>query len=331
MPSLRQLIKSCVAPAASCRCFERPIFILAPPRSGSAFLFECLCQFKEVVHLDAEADFIWWHHFPYDAMAQPSDHVAAAALSAAARRRLCRHLYREAVINRLRQRRSGARWRHLLGLESIRYLDKTIANCFHLEVLERLFPDARYLFLVRDPRANIASMIDGWQYLERFGKPQLTSYLRRHAARAIEHWTYPAPPGWQQVVGLPLAEICAWSWQQHVEAVLAFRARRADDVLQIRYEELVERPADVVQDIAGELGLRWSEDVARYVREARLSRTTVTPPSSDKWHLEHARAIAQVLPQVRPTARRIGYELPMMTSEPGPRGASCRLSRIGPA
>ena len=74
-------------------------------------------------------------------------------------------------------------------------------------------------------------MIEGWPYLERFGKPQLTPYLRRHEARTIEHWTYPAPPGWQQVVGRPLAEICAWSWQQHVEAALAFCARRAGDVL----------------------------------------------------------------------------------------------------
>ena len=331
MPSLRQLIKSCVAPAASCRCFERPIFILAPPRSGSAFLFECLCQFAEVVHLEAEADFIWWHHFPYEAMTQPSDHVPAAAVSAAERRRLCRHLYREALISRLKQRRSGARMRRLLGLASIRYLDKTIANCFHLEALERLFPDARYLFLVRDPRANIASMIEGWPYLERFGKAQLTPWLRRQEARTIEHWTYPAPPGWQQVVDRPLAEICAWSWQQHVEAALALCARRADDVLRVRYEEFAERPLHVVQDIATELGLSWSQDVARYVRGAPLSRTTVTRPSPDKWRVEYAREIAGVLPQVRATARRIGYELEGMAPEPGSRGDGDRLSRTEPA
>jgi hypothetical protein len=318
MLSLRQLVKSCVGPAASCRRFERPIFILAPPRSGSAFLFECLCQFAEVVHLDAEADIIWWHHFPYDGMAEPSDHVDAAAISAAGRRRLCRHLYREAVINHLRQGRSPARLRHLLGLAPIRYLDKTIANCFHLEALERLFPNAQYVFLVRDPRANVASMIEGWPYLERFGKPQLTPCLRRHEARTIEHWSYPAPPGWQQVVGRPLAEICAWSWQQHVETALAFCARHPDDVLHIRYEELARDPLRIVRDTAGKLGLSWSEDVARYVRAAPLSRTTVTQPSPDKWQVKYAREIARVLPQVQATARRVGYEPEMVAPEPAP-------------
>ena len=175
MPSLRQLVKSCVAPAASCRRFERPIFILAPPRSGSAFLFECLCQFEEVVHLEAEADAIWWQHFPYEGMAQPSDHVDAAAVSAAVRRGLCRQLYREAVINRLRQRPSGARLPPSSGprvdplprqddrqLLSRRGAGAALSGC------------ALPVFLVRDPRANIASMIEGWPYLERFGKAQLT-------------------------------------------------------------------------------------------------------------------------------------------------------------
>ena len=185
-------------------------------------------------------------------------------------------------------------------------------------------------FLVRDPRANIASMIEGWPYLERFGKPQLTPCLRRHAARTIEHWTYPAPPGWQQMVDRPLAEICAWSWQQHVEAVLAFCARRADDVLRVRYEELAERPLRVVQDLASELGLSWSEDVARYLREAPLSWTTVTRPSSDKWQVQYAREITRVLPQVQATARRIGYELEIPVPEPGPSGDD-HLSRTEPA
>jgi hypothetical protein len=221
--------------------------------------------------------------------------------------------------------------RHLLGLAPIRYLDKTIANCFHLEALERLFPDAQYVFLVRDPRANIASMIEGWPYLERFGKPQLTSYLWQHAARTIEHWSYPAPPGWQQVVDRPLAEICAWSWQQHVEAVLAFCGRRAGDVLRVRYEDLVQHPLEVVQGIASELGFSWSEDVARYLQEAPLSRTTVTRPSPDKWQVKHAREIARVLPQLRATARRIGYEPEMMAPDPGPRGGGDRLSRTEPA
>jgi hypothetical protein len=330
MPSLRQLVKSCVAPAVSCRRFERPIFILAPPRSGSAFLFECLCQFEEVVHLEAEADAVWWRHFPYEAMAQPSDHVAAAAVSAAVRRRLCRDLYREAMVNRLRQRHARARVRDLLGLASIRYLDKTIANCFHLEALERLFPDGRYVFLVRDPRANVASMIEGWPYLERFGKAQLTPYLRQHEASAIEHWSYPAPPGWQQVVGRPLVEICAWSWQQHVEAVLAFCVRRPD-VLRVRYERLVEDPLGVVQGIASELGLTWSESVARYLREAPLSRTTVTRPSPDKWQVKHAREIARVLPQLEATAGRIGYEVGDFGAELDRPVDADRVSRIAPA
>jgi Sulfotransferase family len=329
MPSLRQLVKAAVGPAAACRRFEHPIFILAPPRSGSTFLFECLSRCEEVMHLQAEADVVWWRHFPYEGMADPSDQIDAAALAAADRGRLCRDLYREVVINHLRRRHPPAHLGHLLGLAPIRYLDKTIANCFHLDALERLFPDARYVFLVRGPRANIASMIEGWPYGERFGKPQLTPYLRRHEARTIEHWTYPAPPGWQAVVSWPLAEICAWSWQQHVEAALAFCARRAGDVLRIRYEELAEDPLRVVRELAAKLELSWSEEAARYVRQAPLSRTTVTRPSPGKWQDNYAREIARILPLVQATAGRIGYGPEPMA--PTPRVDGDHPSRDGPA
>jgi LPS sulfotransferase NodH len=320
-----------VAPLARPESFDRPIFILAAPRSGSSFLYECLCQFDDLVHLEGEADPIWWRHFPYPAAMGASDHVAVDAVTVEALQSFARDLYRAAVISWTRRR---ARWSaplHLAGIRPIRYLDKTVANCFHLEVLERLFPDARYVFLIRDPRANIASMIEGWPQLERFGKPRLSPLLRRQAARTIEHWTYPAPPGWQHVVDRPLAEICAWSWQQHVESALSFCARRAGDVIQVRYEELAEDPLPVVREIAAKLGLRWSADVARYVSAAPLSRTTVTHPSQGKWQVKYANEIARILPQVQATARRIGYELETMAPEPARRGDGDCLSRTTPA
>jgi hypothetical protein len=40
--------------------------------------------------------------------------------------------------------------RYLFGFKRIRYLDKTITNCFHLRFLNRAFPDAQYIMLLRD-------------------------------------------------------------------------------------------------------------------------------------------------------------------------------------
>ena len=305
---LRRAAKALLCPAASCKRFDRPIFILAPPRSGSTLLFECLAR-TGVLHLSAEADLYWWRIWPYERTAEASDFIGEADVSSRELDRLFKTLYRQAVIVRTKQRRGAIDPRHLIGTARIRYLDKTIANCFHLEVLDRVFPDARFVFLVRDPRANIASMIEGWPHLGRFGKPQLTPMLQRLEPRTIEHWTYPAPQGWQEVVGRPLAEICAWSWRRHVESVLEHFERRPRPPIRVTYEQLVHDLSGTVRELAAALDLPWPERAEAYTRRAPPSRTTVSGPSRDKWRRRYAREIEQVLPAIEATAQRIGYDL----------------------
>jgi hypothetical protein len=213
------------------------------------------------------------------------------------------------VIARIQQRDGMIAVRHLLGTARIRYLDKTIANCFHLEVLARFFPDARFVFLVRDPRPSIASMIESWRYGERFGKPQLTPMLQRLEPRIIEHWSYPAPPGWQEVVGRPLVEICAWSWRRHVEAVLEFFESRSRPLIRVSYEQLVRDLPGTARKLAAAVDLPWPERAEAHARRAPPSRTTVSWPSRDKWRTRHAREIEQVLPAIEAAAQRVGYDL----------------------
>jgi hypothetical protein len=57
----------------------------------------------------------------------------------------------------------------------------------------------------------------------------------------------------------------------------------------------------------------------------------VTRPSPDKWQVKYAREIARVLPQVRATARRIGYQLGSTAAELDRAGDGDCLNRITPA
>ena len=308
-PWPRRAIKACIGRAASSQAFDRPVFILAPPRSGSTFLFECLARCESVFHLDAEADLYWWQRFPYESSRGHSDLVRAADASWVQIRALWRAIYRQAAIAQQRKRGGLIHPGHLLGTRPIRYLDKTIANCFHLEVLDRSFPNPRYVFLVRDPQPSIASMIEGWPDLERFGKPQLSALLQSLRPRTIEHWSYPAPPGWDEVVGRSLAEICAWSWRQHVETVLKFFERQRHPLVRVTYEQLVRDPAKTVRNLAEELDLPWSAQAEAHARAAPLSRTIVSKPDPGKWRLRHAGEIERVLPTIQETAARIGYDV----------------------
>lgn len=291
--------------------FDCPIFILAPPRSGSTFLYECLSRFHELYTIGHESDPIWWDLFPYDRNSNsPDDHVSAAEVTQKKAQALRGRLYLKAVgVTTARRGSHPPDLRYKLGVEPLRYLDKTIANCFHLSVLRKVFPGARYIFLVRDPRANISSMIEGWPYIERFGKPQLTEYIQQTPNTTVDHWTYPAPPGWRDQISRPLPEICAWSWKQHVEQVLDFVQSADVESMTVRYENLRDKTRQVVQSIAENMELEYNTEVRQHIQSSPQSKTTVSEPEPGKWKRKSPEAIHSALPMVRKTANRAGYEI----------------------
>jgi hypothetical protein len=288
------------------RIFDRPIFILSAPRSGSTFLFDLLSRFDRVWAWHAEVDDIWWRHFPYERLEEPSDYVGADEYSPRMAAQVRRDLYRFALYAR-QERGERCELMQRWGLvKSIRYLDKTIANCFHMDFLTRLFPDARYLLLMRDGRATISSMMEGWSDPKRFVKPQLTRYIP--TGSPISHWSFPAPPGWRGVLDRPLEEICTWSWMRHVEtAADALDAVPAERKRTFRYEDVLDNPADAARQLAEFCDLAWTPAVDKFLAERPLSRTTVSAPEKDKWRQKHGTLIERIVPRIEPLMQRFEY------------------------
>ena len=206
----------------------------------------------------------------------------------------------------MRQRGWPIGLRDRLAWRSIRYLDKTTANCFHTGFLKQAFPDAIYLVLHRDGRAAISSMIEGWDELQ-FVETLLAPYLEKRGTRSF-HWSFSTPPGWSDQIGREIEEVCAWSWAHHVEAILQGTADvDRSRVRVIRYEDLVGQTATVLRDLYRLCGLTWTADTQRHVDEKPLSRTTVSRPDPMKWRAQHGLRIERILPQIESTMRRIGY------------------------
>jgi hypothetical protein len=288
---------------------RRPVFVIAPPRSGSTLLFDCLVRAPELTAFThREAEHIWWRVKPYSSRSALSDALSPAEVDRSQRNLAKVLFYVESTRHtavREGRRRSLA---ELLCLRPIRYLDKTISNCFHIQLLGDMFPDAKLVFLVRDPRANISSMIAGWPEL-RFGKAALTPTVQAAKDASIPHWTYPAPPGWTDVLDWPLHRICAWSWQQHVEAMLD--GIDQVDARLLHFETTLTGEADhELRDLFTWLDLSWTPDVQRFLDASPVSRTAVSPPAPEKWR-QHEGEIAEVWPMIAETARRIGLDHPV--------------------
>ena len=187
----------------------------------------------------------------------------------------------------------------------IRLLEKTPENCLRLPFLQALFPDARVLFLTRDGRANVHSLLEGWRHPVLFPGYQ-TPVPVSSAGQTRGRWAFTLIPGWRELVDRPLVEICARQWAVCNAAVLDYAATPgARPVLTVRYEDLVAAPEATLAAIARFLALGPADIPAR--GRGRPEVNVVSAPGAEKWRAE-AEALATVAPILAPVMGRLGYE-----------------------
>lgn len=188
----------------------------------------------------------------------------------------------------------------------IRLLEKTPENCLRLPFLAALFPDARVIYLTRDGRANVHSLMEGWRQPHLFPgyrTPLPVTSPGQYRGR----WAFTLIPGWRELVDKPLEVICAHQWVASNEAVLAYaNSPDALPILMIRYEDLVRDPDNSLTQIAGFLSLSI-DDIPAY-GQGLPEVNAISAPDSQKWQRERE-AIERVMPILGPMMANLGYSL----------------------
>ena len=158
-----------------------------------------------------------------------------------------------------------------------RFVDKTPESCLRIPYLDALFPDAAFVFLRRRAADNVSSLIEAWHARPRFVKYRLPEDLTGLGPLSGDQWSFTLVPGWRELLGEPLEEICARQYVASNEAVLEARAftdesRWAD----VFYEELVGDPVDELggctQSSACPSPTRWSASRRHSARTSRRRR-----------------------------------------------------------
>lgn len=188
---------------------------------------------------------------------------------------------------------------------STRLLEKTPENCLRLPFMSALFPDANIIYLTREGRANVHSLMEGWRHPHLFPGyrtpvPVISPGLSR------DRWAFTLIPGWRELTDSPLEEICARQWVACNEAVLNFAGQPgALPVLTVRYEDLIDTPDVVLARIADFAGLDV-EDIPAYGR-GLPEVNAVSTPDVDKWRGERD-AISRIMPIILPVMKRLDYD-----------------------
>ncbi len=258
--------------------FDRPVFIVSPPRSGSTLLFETLSAAPGLATIGGES-----HNLM----------ESIPAVSPAARgwesNRLTAEDADDATVRLLRERFRAA-LRNRDGAApvdgAVRMLEKTPKNALRIPFLATAFPEARFIYLHRDPRSTLASMIEGWLSEGFRTYPRLPGWTG-------PDWSFLLTPGWRGLVGAPLNQIVASQWATTTRILLDDLATLpADRWRTVSYEALVAAPQDEVTRLCASLDIAWDR---RLGDALPLARHTVSAPSSEKWRA-HSDDIAVVQP-----------------------------------
>ena len=205
------------------------IFLLSQPRSGSTLLQKILGAHPEI-HTVSEP----WIALP-PLFALRDDGVAADYDQELARSALREFLQQlpegeAAYWDSARLMLSHLYERSLAGSGKTFFLDKTPRYYFVIPELRRVFPDARFVFLFRNPLAVLASILQTWVKNEDAGR------LRAH---------------WHDLVVAP---------QRLLDGVRSF----TPDEIVVRYEELVSAPETVIRSLCERLEVPFFPEMIEY-------------------------------------------------------------------
>lgn len=271
-----------------------PVFVVGCSRSGTTVTYETISASPELVSLGHEIPEFWdglWGpaHNDWDSEAAGAEHA-------------------------LPEHRDAAQRYFFQKLGTGRIVDKTCINVMRIPYLHRLFPDARFVFIHRDGRDNVSSLMDGWLHDGHFalGKSlgPFPGDVRIENGRFRE-WSFFLPPGWRDYNHAPLEEVCAFQWiTANRMALDAAAAIPSGQWIQLRYEDIFDRPVEMFRTVFERLDLPFDENLRR--RCARLGEMPTSivkgAPRKQKWKQAHPAEVERVLPMMRPTMERLGYD-----------------------
>jgi len=261
--------------------FDRPVFVVSSPRSGSTLLFETLAQAPGLSTIGREG------HALIEGM--PALNVGMRGFES---NRLVAADATPAVSDELRQRLL-AELRDRDGRpplqRPLRAMEKTPKNALRVPFLAQVFPESHFVYLYRDPRQTLSSMIEAWQ------SGRFRTYRELPDWQGLP-WSLLLVPGWRELNGRPLPEIVAAQWEKTTRILLDdLEALPADRCHVVRYDAFLADPNEQMRRLCGDLGLAWDRSLDGALP---LSRYTVSPPDAEKWR-RHAALIEPLLPALQ--------------------------------
>lgn len=260
---------------ASASVTNGPIFILGLPRSGTTVLARLLNEYQQITDLGEldvfEKLYAGWvrHDSGADQMVQ-----------------LAQNLWQnpnETLIADLKRKCSDLIIPHLEQMKTPFYIDKGINNWFFLPLIAKMYPNALYLFIVRDGR-EVA-----WSNFRTYFKEQF--WFKHNMVDCLTVWE-----------------------QAYLQTVAATEALGLNCSV-IKYEGLVAKPRETLEPVLQKIGIAWDDKCLDFYKSDDDVSTASYQQVKQPLHRDNIKTFQthfpelsqQITEQFNEALKRLGY------------------------
>lgn len=139
----------------------------------------------------------------------------------------------------------------------VRLVDKDTGHCWRLPELSAGFPDAQFIFIVRDPGDALRSLMAGWRhptwfFTYRTDVPLNIAGYSEVAPWGTRWWNFNLFPGWEGLINSPLEDVVTAQWCAAITPIIEHGIPLIEQgrALVTTYERLVSDPRATLSAIA---------------------------------------------------------------------------------
>jgi hypothetical protein len=204
-------------------------------------------------------------------------------------------------------------------------VEKTPHNILRIPYVRAVFPEARFIYIVRNPLSFVSSVEMKWQrpvgtrWIKKRLKTTPLTQLHHYIGRLIkQQWNSrvlkrkylpiwgPRYRGIQQdLKETDLLMVIARQWARAAAKAEHDLAQfEPGQVLRLRYEDFVDDPLSGLQRICAHCGLEMTTELARQVQDM------VKTDRKLKWQRFAPAVLARLMPELQREMQRAGYSVP---------------------
>ncbi|MFM7457927.1 MAG: sulfotransferase family protein [bacterium] len=342
---------------------HKPVFIIGSFRGGTSLLFRLLSESDKLWSLYRESNHMWqpWHRDPRETA--DTVILKAEDVKEGDREYFDRHYHFSAYNNQIlgelsrirflrnklslifnlinvfnyfykwiymntAHKRTSSRLRRTndhteAKLGAYRIIDKTPPNCFRVEYLAKLYPDAKFIYITRDGLDNTSSLMNAWRSKQKFQfryRKYLEEYLKPldgvQGSRSVKYfdiqgyqsdvWKFAMPPGWEAYRDKTLAEVCAFQWlKTHEYALNSLSKLDPERVIRFKFEDLMAEPHRSIEKLCSFLDIEFTWNMQKIVNEMPLVNTFT--PANERKSRKNQADLETIKEYIEPMQQLLGY------------------------